>query len=108
MGRYVRRFPGGLGESEIDAMMSTFGFGNLLIQVHVVYSREPLHGHIVFPFQDRRFLRCWPMDPNRDLAWPPSVGITFEEFPVIAGPDTKIAESLAARNRGSLTNPSGV
>ncbi len=68
----------------MNIVMVTFAFGQLLVQVLMGAWAEPYPIEVAFPIPDVRLTKCWPLDMNDDLVWPPSTDIPAADFGLIA------------------------
>lgn len=74
----------------MNIVMVTFAFGQLLVQVLMGAWAEPYPIEVAFPIPDVRLTKCWPLDMNDDLVWPPSTDIPAADFGLIPRPRTRI------------------
>jgi hypothetical protein len=78
---------------EMNIVIATFAFGQLLIQVLICSWAEPCPMEVAFPIHDARLTRCWPLDVQDHLLWPPIADIAVTDFALVAGPRTRIGAS---------------
>jgi hypothetical protein len=78
---------------EMKIVMMTYAIGQVLIQVLIGAWAEPCSIEVAFPIHDAPLTKCWPVDINDHLAWPPSTDVPATDFGLIAGPSTRIGAS---------------
>jgi hypothetical protein len=89
-GRLMLNKPATTDDPEIKAVVTTFAFGHLFIQVCVGAWAVPHDVNIVFNTTFPELVQCWPANLDGDFQWPPSTAITPTEFRRLAGPNTRI------------------
>jgi hypothetical protein len=82
-GRHMSNVPRTSVYAELDVVVATFAFGQLLIQVSIgssgaVPPRQAAHALVT----DHPLTRCWPSD--RTAQWPPNGVVVGNQFDVVA------------------------
>jgi hypothetical protein len=80
----------------MNIVIATFAFGQLLIQVLIGAWAEPCPMEVAFSIHDVRLTRCWPLDVQDHLLWPPSADIPVADWPVAVGSNWRWEQDLTS------------